>query len=465
MNAQVPKPNLSASPKAIWRLTWPQMLMMYILFFSGVITIWVAGQISSDAQAALGLVTQCAIFLMVVIMAISSGATAAISQSLGMGKTLRARLYIVTTVLGSLGLGVVMSALALLLEDQILSLIKTPEQILPMARRILRVSIIGLPLQYVYSCSGVMFRATRLVLPPLWVSAIICVFNFVFALGFGLGKFGFPNFGYMGLIWVNVACSGLGALLNCLLLIRSGYLQFGRLPDLKWLKWAAPYLIKVALPAGAAQIVWQSGYLTLFVLVASLPRDNVSALAGLTAGLRAEALIFMPGMAFNMTASILVGNSLGQGKPKRARRIGLQLTAVAAIIMSVIALFVWPFREEIAEFLSRDEATRSQIISYLSYNLVSTPFTIASQVMGGIMIGAGATVYNLVIYGGSFWLIRLPLGWLLGHIVWQSSSGVFAAMVASQVIQTFAMLYVVLRRDWQKHAMTVSKTTNHRAKI
>ncbi|MBD5607963.1 MAG: MATE family efflux transporter, partial [Desulfovibrio sp.] len=52
MNAQVPKPNLSASPKAIWRLTWPQMLMMYILFFSGVITIWVAGQISSDAQAA-----------------------------------------------------------------------------------------------------------------------------------------------------------------------------------------------------------------------------------------------------------------------------------------------------------------------------------------------------------------------------------------------------------------------------
>lgn len=460
MSAQVPKPNLSASPKAIWRLTWPQMLMMYILFFSGVITIWVAGQISSDAQAALGLVTQCAIFLMVVIMAISSGATAAISQSLGMGKTLRARLYIVTTVLGALGLGVIMSGVALLFEDQILILIKTPEQILPMARKILRVAIIGLPLQYVYSCSGVMFRATRLVLPPLWVSSIICVFNFVFALGFGLGKFGFPNFGYMGLIWVNVACSGLGALLNCLLLVRSGYLQFRRLPDLKWLKRAAPYLIKVALPAGAAQIVWQSGYLTLFVLVASLPRDNVSALAGLTAGLRAEALIFMPGMAFNMTASILVGNSLGQGKPKRARRIGLQLTAVAAIIMSVIALFIWPFREEIAVFLSQDDATRAQIVSYLSYNLVSTPFTIASQVMGGIMIGAGATVYNLVVYGGSFWLIRLPLGWLLGHIVWQSSSGVFAAMVASQVIQTFAMLYVVLRRDWQKHAMTGSKTTN-----
>ncbi|MDE5833340.1 MAG: MATE family efflux transporter [Desulfovibrio sp.] len=434
------------------------MLMMYLFFFTGIVTVWVAGQISGDAQAALGLVTQCTIFLMVVIMSISSGATAAISQSLGMGKIARARFYIVSTVIGALGLGILMAIPALIFENSILVLIKTPEEIMPIARKILRVAILGLPFQYVYSCSGVMFRATRLVLPPLWVSAIICVLNYFFALGFGLGKFGFPNYGYMGLIWTNVACSALGGVLNCVLLVSSGYLRFDRLPSVKWLKGAMPYLIKVAMPAGAAQIVWQSGYLTLFVLVASLPRDNVAALAGLTAGLRAEALIFMPGMAFNMTASILVGNSLGEGKPERARRIGLRLTAVSVLIMSVVALLIWPFREEIARFLSQEASTREQIVSYLSYNLVSTPFTIASQVMGGIMVGAGATIFNLAIYGGAFWCVRLPLGWLLGHVLWQSSSGVFAAMVASQVIQTLIMLYVVLRANWQKYAMPSSRT-------
>ena len=105
----MPTPDLSTSPRAIWRLTWPQMLMMYLVFFMGFNTVWVAGQISADVQAALGMVTQCAIFLMVVIMAVSSGATAAVSQSLGARKMRRAQRYVGTTVLGSLGLGLLVA--------------------------------------------------------------------------------------------------------------------------------------------------------------------------------------------------------------------------------------------------------------------------------------------------------------------------------------------------------------------
>lgn len=447
------RPDLSTSPAAIWRLAWPQMVMMYLFFFTGIITIWVAGRISSDVQAALGLVTQCAMFLMVIVMSISSGATAAISQSLGMGKVLRARLYIFTTVFGSLGLGILMAVPAWIFGDEILHLVQTPENIMPMSRQIWHVAIIGLPLQYVYSATGVLFRSTRQVLPPLWVAALVCVANFFGSLGFGLGWFGMPNYGYMGLIWSNMGTHCLGAMANCLLLHRSGYLRFDMIPDIAWLKGALPYLLRVALPAGAASLVWQSGYLTLFVLVASLPKDSVSALAGLTAGLRAEALLFMPGMAFHMTCAVLVGNSLGEGKPEQAKRIGLQLTGVASAAMSILAICCWPFRAEIAAILSQDQATEMQIVSYLSYNLAVTPFSIASQVMGGIMVGAGATQYNLMIYGGTFWAVRIPLGWLLGHRLWGTASGVFAAMVVSQCIQTVIMLYVVVFRNWGRFAM------------
>lgn len=73
--------------------------------------------------------------------------------------------------------------------------------------------------------------------------------------------------------------------------------------------------------------------------------------------------------------------------------------------------------------------------------------------MGGIMVGAGATRYNLLIFGGTFWLVRLPLGWLLGHVLWGTASGVFAAMLCSQVLQTAIMFYVVRYRDWTRFAM------------
>lgn len=447
------QPELNFGAKAIWRLVWPQMLMMYLLFFSGIVTVWVAGQISSQIQAAMGLITQCSMFLMVVITSLSSGATAAISQSIGMGRMLRARLYISATVLGSLVLGFLMAIPGWYFGDEILWIIQTPPEIMPICRDLWFVAILGMPLQYVYFSTGVMFRATRMVIPPLYVAAIVTAANLVGCLGFGLGWFGLPAQGYMAIIWTSVATQCIGAIVNCLLLSRSGYWQPAILPSLDWCKKALPYLLRVALPAGAAQIVWQSGYLTLFILVASLPRESVAALAGLTAGLRAESLLFMPAMAFNTTASVLVGNALGQGNDRRARIVGLKIVAAAVILMSAIALIIWPLRADIAAFLSEEPETRLQIVNYLSYNLATTPFSIGSTVMGGIMVGAGATQYNLMVFGGSFWLIRMPLGWYLGHKLWESASGVFAAMAISQVIQTSIMFYVVLYCQWTRFAM------------
>ena len=249
------------------------------------------------------MVNQCGIFLMVVAMAISSGATAAVSQSLGALKVARAQRYVATTVIGCFVLGFVMALLGWRFGDAILGMLMVPDSIMPVTKELWQVSMLALPAQYVYAATGVMFRATRQVIPPLWVAAVVCAANLLACLGFGLGWFGLPNWGYMGLAWATVGAQCLGAVCNCALLAHSGYLQRRTLPTPRWLKAGLPYLVKVALPAGAAQIVWQSGYLTLFVLVASLPFDSVNALAGLTAGLRVEALLFLPGMAFNMSVA------------------------------------------------------------------------------------------------------------------------------------------------------------------
>jgi MATE family multidrug resistance protein len=429
------------------------MLMMYLMFLMGFIAVWVAGRISADVQAALGLVTQCTVLFMVVAMALASGATAAVSQSLGALRTERAKRYVASTVVGGFGLGLLVALLGWLFGDSIVAALQAPDAIAPLTREIWRTSMLAMPAQYLYSSTGVMFRATRQVLPPLWVAAATCVADTFCCLGWGLGWMGMPEMGYMGLVWANVLAQWLGAVCNCLLLRRSGYLDISCLPPLRWLKAGIPYLAKVALPAGAASLVWQSGYLTLFVLVASLPYDSVNALAGLNAGLRMEALLFMPGMAFGMSVSVLVGNCLGAGRPDEAKRVGLNMVLVGSVAMSCVAAVLWPYRPELARMLSDDPGTQLQIVSYLTYNLISTPFSIGSAIMGGIMVGAGATRYNLMIYGGTFWVVRIPLGWLLGHVTWKTASGVFLAMLLSQSLQTLIMFYVVLRRDWARFAM------------
>ena len=69
------------------------------------------------------------------------------------------------------------------------------------------------------------------------------------------------------------------------------------------------------------------------------------------------------------------------------------------------------------------------------------------------MIGASAAHFNLLIFGLSFWVIRIPLAYVLGHFVWGEATGVFVAMLISQVIQTALMLYVFYRVNWTKYAL------------
>ncbi len=446
----------------MWQLTWPQILVMFFFFCIGLSDVWTAGQLGKDVQAAFGLVTQGSMFLQVLALALGSGATAAISQSIGAGLENRARRYVAMVLVFALGVGIIVASIAFLGRNVFFDFLQTPEDIRQIALFYWSITLLTMPLSYVFSATTALFRATRQVIPPIFVAAGICTGNIFGNLGFGLGYFGLPSYGYMGIAWTTLVCTGFGAICNILLLSQSGYFDYKNIPPLRWMKAAFPYLYKVAMPAAASQIVWQTGYIVLFAVVASLPFDNVHALAGLTAGMRLEAILFLPGMAFSMTAAVLVGNSLGAKDIPQAYRLARILVISGASCMSLVAVALWPFIPDLAAALSPLPETQEITRNYMYFNIFSTPFTLTSMILGGVMTGAGATRYNLMVYGSSFWLIRLPIAWIFGHFIWQSASGVFLGMVLSQVVQSSIMLIVLYKVNWTRFAMNAQHKTKQK---
>ena len=161
----------------------------------------------------------------------------------------------------------------------------------------------------------------------------------------------------------------------------------------------------------------------------------------------------MPAMAVNMSAAVIVGNLLGAGDSARAKMLGLWLIGVGALVMTGVAAIIWPFRQDLAALLAQDAGVQAQAVCYLEYNLISTPFSVASMVLGGIMTGAGATIYTFCVYSSATWLVRLPLAYFLGHILWQTSSGVFFSMLVGQLAQSSLLLYIFERKDWPRFSM------------
>ncbi len=457
MTKNAPAHRSPTSIRVLLSITWPQLLMMLFQVLIGFTDVFVAGRIDGGVQAALGLVTECMFFFMILGSAIANAGVATISQSLGAMLRKRALRYTGILFTFSMLLCVFIVIATLLWLEPFLDLLSVPDEIRPITSYFLSVYVIMLPAQYLLIISNAVFRAHQLLRFPLVCNFLIFVVNAIADFGFGLGYWGFPNYGYHGVAWATFISINVGMLFNMVYIFRKDLLNRYAIPVWRWVKQGTPYLVKVASPAAALQLMWCLGYLLLFSITAQLPHDPVNALAGMTAGMRVESLLFLPGMAFSMTASILVGQSLGAGKPDEAKRIGRKLLFTGITAMSTVAVILWIFIDPICALLTPDPAVQVHARAYLRINILSTPFTMTSMTLTGVMSGAGATIYGFIGNGVGFWLVRLPLAYLLGHVIWQTSTGVFLSMLIGQMAQSSLLMYMFERKNWSRFSMIKRK--------
>ena len=431
----------------IWRLVWPQMMMFLCTTVINLTDTWVAGKISSDVQASMGLAFQVQMFLMVFAASLGAGGLASVSQSMGAGNSKRARNFAGLVLSAAFSIALLLTCLLFAWRTPVLRILQTPEMILPLADYILRFMLLGFPFACVMQVGGTLFRAARHVTAPLVVMLAACAINLAGDLLFGLGMGGFPRLGMRGIIWSTLAANILGAAMTVAILKRGGMLPPFLLPPLAWGRKAFSYLLSVSVPALGNGVMWQTGYLVLYGLAASLP-DGVAALAGLTAGNRVESMLYMPAAAFMATASILVGNALGHGDKPAAKKAGLVLFVLSGTIIGSAAAVIWPFISDLARIFSHDAAVQWQIRKYLFYNVLAAPLTVSGLVLHGVLNGAGATVYSMLVNIAGIWIVRLPMAWLLSARVFHNAEGLYAAMLLSIAAQTAIIIWIFLRRDW-----------------
>jgi len=460
-----PDMDTRSSNRDIWRLTWPQMLMMGFNFLIGFVDVYVAAKISSEAQAAMGLLAQCLMMFLVLAVAVASGAVAAVGQSLGANRPRRAARYAGLCLSSGLALGIAFTVACYPARDFLLSLLRVPMELRGICFQLFGIFLLLVPGYYLFLISNAVLRAYKLVLFPLWSMFLATALNATGDFGLGLGYFGLPRLGVTG-----IACSTFisitGALvLNLVFLRRRGLMSRDAWPPLRWVARAFPYIYKVAWPAGLMQVLWQSGYLVLFSITASLPVDNIASLAGMTAGLRIESALFLPGMAFNLTAGILISHFLGAGRPDEARRIGYRILFLGLGLITVVSLPLWPYLKEIAGILAPDPDVRVRAVGYLRYNLAAIPFTMTSMILAGSLNGAGATRYNLAVFSVSIWGVRLPLAYLLGHVVFKDADGVWLAMLVSQAAQALSLLYVFHYKNWARFGLAGARPSRQKPAV
>lgn len=436
------------SGKQLLCMTLPQIGLMLCHLGIAMTDLWVAGRMDASVQAALGIVSQIFTLLMLLTTLVAGGSLPTISQCLGAGLYRRARRYAGLVLSLAASFGSLVAAGNILLMPVYLRRMGLAPDLEPVVKTFIVVYSLQLPFSLSLILANSIFRAYTLVWLPFLTLVVVAIANLAGSLGFGLGWWGWPRYGYVGVAWATFGSILLGLGCNLAAAVRRGILRRDSFAPRRWIVRAMPYLFRVAGPAALGNLAVQSGDLVMLALITGLPGDTVGILAGMTVGMRVESILLFPVSALGLTLSIFSGYLSGAGNPEALYRFGRKIAVWTAAGMGGTAALLYVCGRPVVRLLAEDEAVVEQAMLFLAFACAALPFFAAGRVLSGIFAGAGATRFSCVVHCVCVWGVSVPLGYVFARSLQWGASGVYAAQVAAGVLQTCWFIYIYTGKKW-----------------
>jgi len=205
-------------------------------------------------------------------------------------------------------------------------------------------------------------------------------------------------------------------------------------------------LLKLSFGSIGQNLIGTSSWIALVRIISLFGSEVV---AGYTIAMRIIGFTLLPSWGISNAASTLVGQNLGAKKPDRAERSVWITGWVNMILLGLIGLILILFPETFIRFFIDDNnvvksgvlGLRIVSIGFIAYGL--------GMVLVNSFNGAGDTSTPLKINIFAFWLIEIPLAWLLAIRAGFNEEGVFIAIVVAESLMTVIALIIFRRGKWK----------------
>lgn len=279
---------------------------------------------------------------------------------------------------------------------------------------------------YVFSA---VFQGTGDTKTPLYVTLGVNVIHVALSYGFIFGKLGFPDLGVRGAALSMGISEFIGTVVLAVIATRRGLWN----PGIKGLSWGATKAVTRLGGPTVMERLFVNGMQGIYTRL--LTGFGTAAIAAHRIGIDIEAVAFLPALGFGQAATTAVGQRLGAGDPDGARRAGWVTSEAALVFMGVLGITYYFFGEQWMRLFTPDPevialGTRFCVVAAF----IQVPLSFAIVVAGALR-GAGETrwVMAMPLVGG--WLVRLPLGYLLGYVMGFGIMGVWWTMFIDWMIR------------------------------
>jgi putative MATE family efflux protein len=435
--------------RALGLLAIPMMLEMSMEAIFAVVDIAFVSRLGTDAVAAVGITEALITVLYAIAIGLGMGVTAMVSRRIGARKPDEAARVTGQAIWFCALLSIVVGIPGVMFAEDMLRMMGASEGVIEQGAGFTAVLLGGSSsILYLFLLNAA-FRGAgdaAVALRSLWLANGI---NIVLdpCLIFGLGPF--PEMGVTGAAVATTIGRGIGVVYQLYYLFGGrGRLEFHlrhMLLELGLMR----RMILISIGGIGQFLIATASWIVIMRIVAFY---GSAAIAAYTIALRIIEFVFLPAWGLGNAAATLVGQNLGAGQPDRAEASAWRAAKYNTIFMSGLGLMSLIAAPWIAGLFSSDPDVLRYGANCIRILGIGYPMYAVGMIMIQALNGAGDTATPSTLNLLAFWLVQIPLAWLLAEPLTLGPNGVFCAIVVSESLLTVLSVIVFRRGSWKLQA-------------
>jgi MATE family multidrug resistance protein len=308
----------------------------------------------------------------------------------------------------------------------VLTVLAQPSDVVPDAATYVRVAIPGVFPFYAFVVFRQSMQAMARIAPVLWTVLAGNLLNAGLNWIFIYGNLGSPPLGVAG---SSLATSVSRWVMAILLLVLSGKEVYGRLTPWRKETGAIQPLLRMlhlGLPIGVQYLLEYGAFAAAALLMGVL---GTMQMAAHQIAINLASFTFMVPLGVSTATAVMVGHAIGAGDEARARRAAVAGIVVGTSFMCASAIVFRVFPGALARAYTGDARVVLLAATLIPIAGVFQVFDGIQAVAAGVLRGIGDTHAPAIINVVGFWLIGLPVSWLLAFRLGGGAVGLWWGIV------------------------------------
>lgn len=433
--------------RAIVLLSIPMILEMIMEALFAVVDVYFVSKVSVNAVATVGLTESVITLVYSIAIGLSMATTAMVSRRIGEGNKDSASSAAFQAIMITVVISVAISILGLIFAPDILRLMGGTDALIEEGVNYTRIIFGGNIVIMLLFLLNAIFRGAgdaAIAMRALWIANIL---NMVLDPCFIFGWGPFPEMGVAGAAVATNIGRGLGVAFQLFILLRGRHIiKIGR-EHIKLVRDTIRKLLQVSIGGMGQYLIASASWIFLMRIIAVFGEHAV---AGYTISIRMIIFAILPAWGMANAAATLVGQNLGAEQPERAEISVWKSAYYTMLFLLGVSILYFLFASPMMRIFHDHPEVVQYGVSSLKIICLGYIFFAYGMVIGQAFNGAGDTKTPTFVNFLCFWILQIPLAYLMGITLGFGPNGVFWAVAISETVLALVLIVLFRKGKWKE---------------